>query len=66
LSPSMPDILWVGLAYGGLFGTLDGGANWKVLYATDLVNDIANAIIVFEVDPTNANVIYLCRGSGGS
>ena len=65
LDPKSPDIIYVGLGYGGLYRSLDGGTSWDVLFATKEAKDIRNAILSIVINPNNPKIIYLVSGSGG-
>ncbi|MEK7275323.1 MAG: OmpA family protein, partial [Candidatus Desantisbacteria bacterium] len=65
LDPKSPETIYVGLGYGGLCRSIDGGQSWNVLFSTNMVDDIANAILSIAVDPNSSNVVYFSRGSGG-
>ena len=56
--PTDPDIIWVGVAQGGVWKTVNGGQSWRPL--TDKlpmlrISDIA-------LDPTNTDVLYIAVG----
>jgi len=65
LDPKSPNIIYVGLGYGGLYRSLDGGTSWDVLFATKEAKDIGNAILSIVINPNNPKIIYLVSGSGG-
>jgi photosystem II stability/assembly factor-like uncharacterized protein len=56
--PTDPNTLWVGVAQGGIWKSVDGGEHWMPL-GDDLpilrISDIA-------VDPNNTNVLYISVG----
>jgi photosystem II stability/assembly factor-like uncharacterized protein len=66
MNPSNQDVIYAGSANGGIFKTLDGGANWDPIfddYAYLAIGDI-------EIDPNNEDVIWVGTGDknfgGGS
>jgi outer membrane protein OmpA-like peptidoglycan-associated protein len=65
LDPKSPNIIYVGLGYGGLYRSLDGGTSWDILFATKEAKDIGNAILSIVINPNNPKIIYLVSGSGG-
>ncbi|MBL7748196.1 MAG: T9SS type A sorting domain-containing protein [Chitinophagaceae bacterium] len=59
--PSNEQVIYVGSPGGGLWKTINGGANWQPL--TDN-NSTWMSIFAITIDPTNANTIYV--GTNGS
>ena len=60
--PTNPNILFAGSPHGGIFKTIDGGANWLPL--GDFMPSLGVAGIA--VNPTNPNIIYVLSGDGES
>ena len=59
IAPSDPDILYAGMETGGIFKTIDKGLNWAPMsydYAIGNIQDI-------KVDPYDADIVYISRGS---
>ena len=56
--PTNPDIVYIGAASGGIWKTIDGGANW-----TDMSGDLN--LLTFgaiAIDPNNPNTVYAGTG----
>ncbi|MFH1097086.1 MAG: OmpA family protein, partial [Candidatus Desantisbacteria bacterium] len=64
LDPKSPETVYIGLGYGGICRSTDYGQSWKVLFSTNMVDDIANAILSIAINPNSSNIIYFGRGSG--
>lgn len=60
--PSDPNIVYAGAAGGGLWRTIDAGANWTNLTADIPCLGISGIVI----DPNNTNTIYILTGDGDS
>lgn len=60
--PSNGNILYAGTPAGGLWRTLDGGANWHALNGY-LPNIGVSGIVI---DRDNANILYILTGDGDS
>ena len=58
--PEDPTIMFAGSVGGGLFKSLDAGANWFSI--TEALPNVA--IGSFEIDPANPQVMYLGTGEG--
>ncbi len=58
--PSNANTYWAGSAGGGVWKTIDNGNNWTCL--TD--NLPALSVSDLDVNPLNANTMYLCTGDG--
>jgi photosystem II stability/assembly factor-like uncharacterized protein len=58
IHPTNENIIYAGTASGGVFKTIDGGANWLPIFDQNPFLSIGT--IVF--DPTNANTIYVGTG----
>ena len=58
--PSNPNIAYVGTAQGGLYRTLDGGANWTPL----LDNAATLAVGSVEIDPSDPSRVIVGTGEG--
>lgn len=56
--PTNPSIMYIASAGGGVWKTVDGGANWQVI--TDELSNIAGGDIA--IDPNNSSILYF--GSG--
>jgi hypothetical protein len=60
VSPANRNVIYVGTAMGGVYRTLDGGANWTPI--TD--NALSLAIGAIAIDPTNTTRVYIGTGEG--
>lgn len=60
--PSQPTTFYMGVASGGLFRTIDSGANWTPLTDGKVSLGSTGCVAVAESDPT---IIYLGTGSDG-
>src|SRR5678809_1319839 len=60
--PSQPKTFYMGVASGGLFKTIDGGATWTPITDGKVPLGSTGSIAVADSDP---NVIYLGTGSDG-
>jgi hypothetical protein len=60
ISPANRNVIYVGTAMGGVYRTLDGGANWTPI--TD--NALSLAIGAIAIDPTNTTRVYVGTGEG--
>lgn len=60
--PYNQNIIYVGSPHGGLFKTLDGGANWFPI--GDFLPSLGISGIA--IDPTNTNIVYALTGDGNS
>ena len=58
--PTIPDIMWIGAANGGVWITTNGGLTWSP--QTDHLSSIGITSIV--VDQTNGSTIYALTGDG--
>ena len=58
--PSQPRTFYMGVASGGLFKTIDGGANWVPVTDGQVPLGSTGAVAVADSDP---NVVYLGTGS---
>ena len=58
LDPVNPNIIWVGSPTGGLWKSIDAGANWFT--ATDNLAQLGCSDIA--IDPTNSNIMYMATG----
>src|SRR5690242_3282915 len=58
--PSQPKTFYMGVASGGLFRTIDGGASWTPITDGKLPLGATGSVAVADSDP---NVIYLGTGS---
>src|SRR5215813_9044622 len=58
--PSQPKTFYMGVASGGLFRTIDGGANWTPITDGKVPLGSTGSVAVADSDP---NVIYLGTGS---
>src|SRR5256885_11617302 len=58
--PSQPKTFYMGVASGGLFRTLDGGASWNPITDGKIPLGSTGCVAVADSDP---NVIYLGTGS---
>ncbi|MCI0348039.1 MAG: DUF11 domain-containing protein [Acidobacteriales bacterium] len=56
--PTNPDIAYVGTAQGGLYRTLDGGANWIQLWDSEL----SLAIGAVTIHPQNSSIVFVGTG----
>jgi len=56
--PINQDIFWIGSPGGGLWKTIDGGANWTT--ATDNLPVLGVSDIL--IDPTNTDIMYIATG----
>jgi hypothetical protein len=56
--PANPDILYAGMAQGGLYRSLDGGVTWVPL----LDNALSLAIGAVAISPSNPSTIYIGTG----
>ena len=60
--PSQPKTFYMGVASGGVFRTIDGGASWVPISDGKVPLGSTGSIAVADSDP---NVIYLGTGSDG-
>jgi hypothetical protein len=60
VSPANRNVIYVGTAMGGVYRTLDGGANWTPI--TD--NALSLAIGAIAIDPSNPTRVYVGTGEG--
>jgi PKD repeat protein len=60
INPTNTLNLWAGTPSGGLWKSIDGGANWTT--NTDQMPTLGSAGLV--IDPTNTNIMYLATGDG--
>lgn len=60
--PSQPKTFYMGVASGGVFRTIDGGASWTPITDGKVPLGSTGSIVVADSDP---NVIYLGTGSDG-
>ena len=60
ISPANRNVVYVGTALGGVYRTLDGGANWTPI--TD--NALSLAIGAIAIDPSNPTRVYVGTGEG--
>ncbi len=60
IHPSNSDIVYVGMASGGIWKTTDGGDSWTPL-GDDLPSMSVSAIAI---DPSNPDIIYIGTGEG--
>lgn len=58
--PGNSNIMFACTPAGGLWKTIDGGANWST--NTDQLGDLFTCDIA--IDPTNTNIMYLATGDG--
>jgi photosystem II stability/assembly factor-like uncharacterized protein len=58
VSPANGNVIYVGTAQGGVYRTLDGGANWTPI--TD--NALSLAIGAITIDPSNPTRVYVGTG----
>ncbi|MDB5105962.1 MAG: hypothetical protein JWP91_3651 [Fibrobacteres bacterium] len=58
VDPTNPNILYLGAVGGGLWKSVNGGANWTVL--SDFMASIAIGSLV--IDPKNPNILYAGTG----
>lgn len=56
--PTNPNIVYVGTAQGGLYGTTDGGTNWTPL----MDNAMSLAIGAVAIAPSNPETVYVGTG----
>lgn len=56
--PTNPNILYIGGAYGGIWKSINGGANW--ISKTD--NQVSLSTGSIAIDPTNPDIIYYGTG----
>ncbi len=62
ISPDSDDILYVGVATGGIFKTIDGGSNW-----TPIFEDMAKySIGDLAIAPSNSQIIYAGTGEANA
>jgi photosystem II stability/assembly factor-like uncharacterized protein len=66
MSPTSFDIIYAGIASGGVFKSIDGGTSWLPIFDETYTMSIGDLV----VDPTNPNIIYVgtgeVNGGGGS
>jgi photosystem II stability/assembly factor-like uncharacterized protein len=60
VDPTDPKIIYLGVAQGGVWKTIDGGRNW----AAKSDNEISLAIGALAMDPTNHLILYAGTGEG--
>lgn len=60
VNPANRNVIYVGTALGGVYRTLDGGANWTPI--TD--NALSLAIGAIAIDPSNPTRVYVGTGEG--
>jgi hypothetical protein len=58
IHPSNPDIVYVGAAQGGVYRSLDGGANWTAIFDSAA----SLAIGALALAPTNPEILYVGTG----
>lgn len=56
--PTNPDIVYVGAAQGGVYRSLDGGANWTPIFE----NAMSMAIGSLALAPSNPEILYVGTG----
>ena len=62
ISPDSDDVLYVGIATGGIFKTTDGGTNW-----TPIFDDMSKySIGDLAIAPSNAEIIYAGTGEANA
>jgi chitodextrinase len=65
LSPSNPNIVYVGTCYQGIWKTTNAGSSWtEVNTGTNGPNLNTGRNWTLAVDPTNANIVYTVAGYG--
>jgi photosystem II stability/assembly factor-like uncharacterized protein len=57
--PTDPDTLYVGTAQGGLYKSINGGANWTRLFDFQLESLAIGAVTI---DPIDSNIVYVGTG----
>jgi len=58
IHPSNPNVMYAGAVTGGVWKSVDGGANWTILTDPSAVITVGH----MAMDPTNPNVIYAGTG----
>lgn len=58
VNPQNEQIIYIGFSRGGVFKTIDGGANWKPIFDKQPYLNIGD----IELDPSNPNTIYVATG----
>jgi hypothetical protein len=58
VDPTDPNLVYVGTAQGGLYRSLDGGANWTQL----LDNAGSLAVGALQIDPTDSDIVVVATG----
>ncbi len=58
IHPNNEDIIFAGFSSGGLWKTVDGGANWRSVFENETIQSIGS--ICF--DPLNPNIVYVGTG----
>jgi hypothetical protein len=64
--PTNPNIVYAGTAQGGVYRTLDGGANWTQLMDTAFAGAIGTPLAAgaIAIDPTNPSNVLVGTGEG--
>lgn len=60
IDPTAPDTIYLGAAQGGIWKSIDNGANWEP--KTD--DEVSLAIGALALDPNSPNIVYVGTGEG--
>jgi hypothetical protein len=66
IDPLDPDILYAGTFGGGVFKTIDGGANWDAFNGDFLLGELLNlTILSLAMDPDDPDILYAGTAGDG-
>lgn len=63
IAPNAPEVLYVGLYTQGVYRSDDGAATWHPVFPKD-GQFLGAAVQALQVDPNDANIVYLAASSG--